>query len=183
MIKREQLGKTTVRLEKEIDVKRQAYLVDMMCASMRQHSDLPNNMYNKKRGNHYLVPNKLPDKYKIDYLITTDYGKMVGLVECKWYLKDWRTVQDYTIKLSLLKVKDLLTWSEITKTKPFFAIRMRDGFYYWMPTRDILNSSTISMGGRLDRGLAGDVEPMVHVEERYWDCFRVGQVDITEESL
>ena len=60
--------------------------------------------------------------------------KQVAFVECKWYFKDWTTIGDYTAKLSLLKVKDLLLWSELTKTKPFFAIRMRDGFYYWMPT-------------------------------------------------
>lgn len=180
MIKREQLGKTTVRLEKPIDVKRQAYLVDTMCTSMRQHSDLPNNMYNDKRGDHYLLPNKLPDKYKIDYLITTDFGKMVGLVECKWYLKDWTTVGDYTVKLSLLKCKDLLQWGKLTGCKPFFAIRMRDGFYYWMVTENNLSRARVEMGGRTDRGLAGDIEPMVCVQERYWDCFHVGQVDINE---
>jgi len=175
---KEQVGKVNIRLEKPIDVKRQEILVDTMCTSMRQHSDLPNNIYNLNRGEHTLVANKLPDKYKIDYLITTDYGKQLAFVECKWYMKDWTTIGDYTAKLSLLKVKDLMMWAELTKTKPFFVIRMRDGFYYWMPTREILSRSTIVMGGRKDRGYAGDIEPMVLVQERYWDCFHVGQVDV-----
>ena len=174
----EQLGKVNIRLEKPIDVKRQGVLVDTMCASMMQHSDLPNNIYNKERGDHILVANKLPDKYKIDYVITTDFGKQVAFVECKWYMKDWTTIGDYTVKLSLLKCKDLLQWGKLTGTKPFFVIRMRDGFYYWMITEEKLCRAGVRMGGRTDRGFAGDIEPMVHVQEKYWDCFHVGQVDV-----
>jgi len=175
---KEQLGKVNVRLEKPIDVDRQELLVDAMCTSMEQHSDLPNNIYSEKRGEHHLLAHKLPDKYKIDYIICTDFGKQLAFVECKWYFKDWTTIGDYTIKLSLLKVKDLLVWSEVTKTTPFFAVRMRDGFYYWMPTREKLSRATIQMGGRTDRGFAGDIEPMVHIPEPQWDCFKVGQVDV-----
>ena len=119
-----------------------------------------------------MIAHKLPDKYNIDYIICTDFGKQVAFVEYKWYFKDWTTIGDYTAKLSL-KVKDLLLWSELTKTKPFFAIRMRDGFYYWMPTREKLTRSTIKMGGRTDRGLAGDIEPMVHIPEPQWDCLKL----------
>lgn len=176
--RQEQLGKVNVRLEKDIDLQRQAKLVDTLCTSMMQHSDLPNNIVSEKRGKHTLLPNKLPDKYKIDYLITTDFGKQLAFVECKWYMKGWTTIPDQTIKLSLLKVKDLLNWAELTKTKPFFAVRMRDGFYYWMPTRHLLSRATVTMGGRTDRGYAGDIEPMVHVHEVHWDCFYVGQVDV-----
>ena len=43
-ISKEQLGKVNIRLEKPIDVERQSILVDTMCTSMEQHSDLPNNI-------------------------------------------------------------------------------------------------------------------------------------------
>ena len=100
------------------------------------------------------------------------------MVECKWYNKSWQTTDNWTIKLSLLKVKDLIEWADVTKTIPFFVIRLRDGFYYWRPDRQLVTTATFEMGGRTDRGLGGDVEPMITIPEYKWDCFYVGQVSI-----
>ena len=177
-MKTEQLGSVNKRLESPVDLLRQEHLVQTFCENMYEHDDMPDNIYEKKRGDYFCLWNKLPDKYRIDYLITADFGKMIAMAECKWYPKSWRTLDEYTVKLSLLKVKDLLAWAHYTNTKPFFLIRVRDGFYYWKPTIELLTTSMVEMGGRLDRGYAGDFEPMVSVPERYWNCYHVGQVTI-----
>ena len=40
-------------------------------------------IYTQTRGEHHLIAHKLPDKYNIDYIICTDFGKQVAFVECK----------------------------------------------------------------------------------------------------
>jgi len=179
-MRKEQVGKANQRYELPIHVKRQEILVLQFLRACETHLDLPHNIYNKKRGEHYLVQNKLPDKLKADYIITaenmdgSDYGKMLAVAECKWYFKSWQS-WDYTIKLSLKKIKDVIDLADTIKARPFFLIRMVDGFFYWIPSVDYLCTARMIIGGRTDRGQAGDLEPMIIVPERYWYPYHLGE--------
>lgn len=176
-MKKEQIGKVKKKLELPIHIERQEHLIRAYMIACQNMADLPHNIYNNKRGKHKLVSNKLPDKYKADYIISTDYGKMLAIAECKWYFNSWH-MNEGIVKLSLLKVKDVIELADVTKTRPLFIVRLNDGFYYWIPSRDFVSTSTMTLAGRTDRGFSGDVEPMISIPERYWYPYYIGESKI-----
>ena len=176
-IVKEQLGKVNKKLELPIHIERQEHLVRSYMIACQNMPDLPHNIYNLKRGKHKLVSIKLPDKYRADYIITTDYGKMIAVVECKWYFTSWH-MNNGIVKLSLMKIKDTIELADLTGCRPVFIVRLNDGFYYWIPSRDFVSTSTMEIAGRTDRGYKGDIEPMISVPERYWYPYYQGESKI-----
>jgi len=162
--------------ETNMDVSRQTSLVNMFADACQKNNDFPFNPYNPdKRGKHTLEVLPMPYKYRIDYLINTNYGKPVALVEVKWYFSSWQ-LKGNEIHLSLMKVRDLMSFADTIGCKPYFVIRVQDGGYYFYLEKEFIKRSRIVMGGRYDRGQSGDIEPMVVVPERYWNPFHVGKI-------
>lgn len=169
--------------ETDQDLDRQTEVVNLFSSACQENLDFPFNPYDpQKRGQHYLEVMPMPYKYRIDYLMTTNYGKAVGLVEVKWYFADWQT-KNYEIQLSLMKVRDLMSFADTIGCKAYFVIRLQSGGYYFCLEKNFIKRSKIVMGGRHDRGEHGDIEPMVVVPERYWNPFHVGEINVSHNHV
>ena len=164
--------KTMPIYEKENDRHRQQIIAQTFLDQMKVHDDLPHNFV-RDDVDYTLVP--CPYKYIVDYFVTTDYGKVVAILECKWYWRDW-TDYDWNQPLSIHKLKHLIQWSRVFKCPAFMLIRNRSGLYYLKMEQNVLTKNRVELYGRVDRGNPEDLEPMVFVEERYWDVYKVGQV-------
>ena len=141
--------------------------------------DMPDNPYDPvKRGQHGITYMSMPHKYRIDYLLQTDFGKVIGIAEVKWYFANWYS-KNHTIHLSMLKINDILTMADNFGCRPYFIIRVRDGAYYWKVDKQFVQRGMIVQGGRVDRGEPGDIEPMLSVPDRYWNPFHVGKLDMS----
>ena len=160
------------KFETDSDINRQNILIRTFISVSQSNLDLPDNMFDTKRGSHYLREISLPHKYRIDYLVTTDFGKAVGLVEAKWYFSSW-VMKSFEIQLSLLKVRDILQFSDTIGCKPYFIIRLQDGFYYWKVDKQFVKTAKVELAGRTDRGEHGDIEPMISVPERFWNIYHM----------
>jgi hypothetical protein len=161
--------------EKQVDVDRQDIIAQRFLNAMSSNTDLPNNFTLNKPKNteYYLVP--CPYKMVVDYLITTDYGKVVGVIECKWYWKNWFEV-GYIQPISVHKIVHLQMLGNSFNCPAYFLMRNRDGLHYLTIDESTLTRNKVETGGRTDRNNPNDLEPMVHIEERYWDIYHVGQV-------
>ena len=162
--------------EKHQDVSRQKIIADRFVNAMGENPKLPHNFttrYLDIGATFKLI--ECPYKYIIDYLVTTDYGKVVAVIECKWYWKSWSDV-DYIQPISTHKVHHLRMLSDSFQCPGFFLMRNRDGLHYLKIDKEVLSRNRVEIGGRTDRGDKNDLEPMVHVEERYWDVYVNGQV-------
>tara|TARA_Y100001938_G_C8098334_1_gene439697 strand:- start:289 stop:831 length:543 start_codon:yes stop_codon:yes gene_type:complete len=174
---------TRIVFETDKDLERQQTLINLWSTSCQENLDFPFNPYDpKKRGEHFLRVMPMPYKYRIDYLLTTDYGKAVGLAEVKWYFSDWQT-KNGEILLSLMKVRDLMSFADTIGCKPYFVIRLQSGGYYFYLEKEFIKRSKIVMSGRYDRGEQGDIEPMVAVPERYWNIFHLGNIDMSPDNV
>ena len=162
--------------EKPNDRTRQLLVVNEFVKSMQTYEDLPHN-FTLRRGKEttYLI---IPCSYKyvIDYFITTDYGKVVSAVECKWYKRDWRDY-DYHFPISVHKIKHLLQWGKAFNCTPFMLMRNKSGLHYLKIDESVLSRNKVKLYGRTDRNDPNDLEPMVFIEERYWDVYKVGHTN------
>ena len=81
-------------------------------------------------------------------------------------------MKSFEIQLSLLKVRDILQFSDTIGCKPYFIIRLQDGFYYWQ-INNLLKRLSVELAGRTDRGEYGDIELVISVPERFWNIYHM----------
>tara|TARA_R100000388_G_scaffold94844_1_gene83679 strand:- start:1724 stop:2248 length:525 start_codon:yes stop_codon:yes gene_type:complete len=161
--------------EKQIDVDRQRILATEFVDVMQCNQDQPYNFCNDYPDSVYEIV-KCPNKYVVDYLVTTSYGKTVAVLECKWYFTSWQEY-DYLQPISVHKLHHLLMLSHSFRCNSYVLIRKRDGFYYKYVDDSILSRNRIDTYGRNDRNDELDHEPMVWIADKYWDVYKVGQVN------
>ena len=162
--------------EKQNDRIRQRIIADRFIEAMKKDLNLPNSFrhpFSEKNWN--LID--CPYKYVNDYFVTTDYHKVIAVLECKWYWKEWRDY-NYLQPISLHKLKHLLDWSKLFNVPSYMLIRNRDGLYYLPVEEHLFTKNEVKYYGRVDRGNPNDLEPMIFIEERYWYPYVNGMVNI-----
>lgn len=109
------------------------------------------------------VATKLDMKYGVDFFVVGKDGKPSSWIEFK---NRSRTFDTYMI--SVFKVWRGRSLAQITGMKFNIVVEVDLKYYAVNITEDILHGSTIDIGGRTDRGVDGDVEPLYFIS---WNMF------------
>ena len=105
---------------------------------------------------------KLPISYHLDFALTRE-GAVEGFAEIKCRTSERTRYPTYMIALS--KLNAAMTLRHVTGLPVFLIVRWRGGEIGYCDLLDvIMDSLTVEMGGRKDRGDWQDVEPVAHID-------------------
>ena len=110
------------------------------------------------RETHKLNCFKMPISYRIDWAVLSFMGKLQGFMELK--VRNVSRNQYPTLMLSLGKCVTGCNLAQLTNTAFWVAVKWTDSFGI---CRVIPPFENVGIGGRMDRGDAADIEPVVYI--------------------
>jgi len=110
---------------------------------------------------------KIPSTYSLDYAIIRN-GGVVSWIEVKCRTNSFLTYPTYMIALK--KWNAMREFQSTSHLKAFLGVAFVDGDY-WLDASQV-KEIEVKMGGRTDRGLIKDIEPMVHFSTNYFTKFK-----------
>lgn len=102
---------------------------------------------------------KMPKFYRVDWAAVNPQGKVIGWAECKRRHTGKDSYKTFIISLG--KALAGLELYEQTGIPFLIIVEWNDGLGYYKLKE--IDSASIEVGGRFDRGDAQDIEPLLHI--------------------